>query len=121
MPLSMIMLLVEAIVFAAAALVHAGLLIEGYEHREARLVESVLATVLFLGFLSAWRHSRWAKTAGILAQGFALFGILIGVLTIIAGLGPQSTFDVAYHLAISAVLIWGLIVSIRTPAFPNPR
>jgi hypothetical protein len=101
-----ILLLAEAIVYVAAALVHAGLLIKGYEHQETRVAESVLATVLFLAFLLAWRHSLWAKTAGILAQGFALFGTSIGFLTIVVGLGPQSILDVAYHLSIIAVLIW---------------
>lgn len=114
MSLIMMMLLGEAIVFAVAALIHAGLLVEGYEHHEARDAESVLAVVLLLGFLVAWRRSSWAKTAGILTQGFALFGISIGFFTIIVGLGPQSIVDIAYHLVISAVLIWGLIVSTRT-------
>lgn len=112
-----IILLVEAIVFAVAALIHTGLLVEGYEHDEARDAESVVATVLFLGFLVAWRRSSWTKTAGILTQGFALLGTSIGFFTIIVGLGPQSILDVAYHLTITAVLIWGLIVSTRRPTF----
>lgn len=112
-----IVLLVEAIVFAVAALIHTGLLVEGYEHHEARDAESVLATVVFVGFLVAWSRSSWAKIAGILTQGFALFGSAIGFFTIIVGLGPQSILDIAYHLAISALLIWGLIVATRTPTF----
>ena len=119
MPRIAIFLLAEAIVFTVAALIHAGLLIEGYEEPEARTAESVLATVLLLGFLVAWRRSTWAKTAGILTQGFALIGTSIGHFAIMVGLGPQSILDVAYHLAIIAVLIWGLVVSIKTPTFDS--
>jgi hypothetical protein len=36
-------LLVQAAAFAAAALVHSGLLVHGYEHRQARVAESVIA------------------------------------------------------------------------------
>jgi len=113
------MLLIEAIVFAVAALIHTGLLVPGYKHLEARDAESVLATVLFLGFVVASTRSSWAKMAGILTQGFALFGSAIGFFTIIVGLGPQSILDIAYHLAISALLIWGLILATRTQTFPK--
>ncbi|MGQ0810691.1 MAG: hypothetical protein ACT4OO_05640 [Nitrospiraceae bacterium] len=36
-------------------------------------------------------------------------GTLVGVFTIIVGVGPRTTPDVVYHLAIVAVLFWGLI------------
>jgi hypothetical protein len=119
MPRIAILLLAEAIVFVVAALIHAGLLIEGFEHPETRVAESVTAAVLFLGFLVSWRRPSWTRIAGILTQGFALFGISISFFTIILGLGPQSLPDMAYHLAIIAVLIWGVIISTKTPGFPK--
>lgn len=110
-----VFLLAEALVFVVAALVHARTLLEGYEHDKAEIAESVLAAVLFIGFLIAWKRSAWTRIAGIMTQGFAFFGTLIGLFTIVVGLGPQSTLDVVYHLAMIAVLLWGLIAFIKTP------
>lgn len=44
-----IFLLSEAVVFVVAALIHAGALVEGYQHREARIAESVIAVALLGG------------------------------------------------------------------------
>jgi hypothetical protein len=35
------------------------------------------------------------------------------VFTITIGVGPRTLPDVAYHFAIMAVLIWGLVVAVR--------
>jgi hypothetical protein len=42
-------LLVEAAAFITAAAIHGGWLIGGYEHREARIAESIIAAVLLGG------------------------------------------------------------------------
>lgn len=110
-----VFLLAEALVLVLAALVHAGTLLEGYEHGKAQIAESVIAIVLFLGFLMTWGRSSRTRIVGIMTQGFAFFGTLIGFLTIVVGLGPQSTLDVVYHLVMIAVLLWGLIAFIKTP------
>jgi hypothetical protein len=44
-------------------------------------------------------------------QAFALLGTLIGVFTIAVGVGPRTTPDIAYHIAIVVVLIWGLVIT----------
>ena len=41
-------------------------------------------------------------------------GTLVGVFTIIVGVGPQTTPDVVYHIGIVAVLLWGLRVNMTT-------
>jgi hypothetical protein len=109
-------MIVEAVCFTVAALVHGGVLLAGYEHREARIAESVLAIVLFIGLLLTWVRPGWERAAGIAAQGFALLGTLVGIFTIIVGVGPRTAPDVIYHIAIVAVLVWGLVVALRTPA-----
>jgi hypothetical protein len=107
-------LAVEALAFVAAALVHAGLLLQGYEHRAARTAETVLALVLLAGLTISLLRPGLTRTAGLAAQGFALLGTLVGILTIIVGVGPQSTGDAVYHAAMVALLVWGLVVAART-------
>jgi hypothetical protein len=88
-------------------------LISGYEHREARIAETVIAVVLLAGATLMWIRPTWARAAGLGAQGFALFGTLVGIFT-----SPRSTLDIVYHIAIVAVLLWGLAVvrRARVPA-----
>jgi hypothetical protein len=112
-------LLFEAAVFAVAALVHAGVLATGYEHREARIAESLLAVVLFMGFLLSMLRPTRTRVAGIASQGIALMGTLVGIFTIIVGVGPRTIPDIVYHLAIIAVLSWGLLQTIRAPSNPS--
>lgn len=106
-----IFLLFEAATFLAAASIHLGVLPIGYEHLEAGIAESVIAALLLVGL--AWSGLRPASTrrAGLAAQGFALFGTLVGLVTIAIGVGPRTIPDIAYHLIIVAVLVWGLMVA----------
>jgi hypothetical protein len=106
-------LLLEAAAFVAAASVHFNLVIAGYEHRKAGLAESVIAAVLILGLAVTLLGRTWTQRVGLAAQAFALVGTLIGVFTITIGVGPRTLPDVAYHFAIMAVLIWGLVVAVR--------
>jgi hypothetical protein len=116
-----VFLLVEAVTFVVAAAVHSGVLVHGYEHDRARVGESVIALALLAGL--AWSLLRPTRTreAGIAAQGFALLGTLVGIFTIIVGVGPRTVPDVVYHLGIVAVLIWGLSVAVRAPAEAERR
>jgi hypothetical protein len=116
-----VFLLVEAAAFAAAALAHSGVLVNGYEHQQARVAESLTALVLLTGLALSWIRPAWTRPAGIAAQGFALLGTLVGLFTITVGVGPQTAPDVAYHLGILAVLVWGLVVATRAPAGASAR
>lgn len=106
-------MLVEAATFIVAASIHAGLLIAGYEHREARIAETVIAVVLLAGATLTWIRPTSARAAGLAAQSFALFGTLVGIFTIAIGIGPRSALDIVYHIAIVAVLVWGVLVAWR--------
>ncbi len=106
-------LLLEGASFASAALVHFGVLGEGYQHRKAGVAETVIATVLLAGLALTWLRRAWARGVGIAVQAFALLGTLVGVFTIAVGVGPRTIPDVAYHVAIVAVLVWGLVVVAR--------
>jgi hypothetical protein len=123
-----ILLLFEATTFVVASLIHSGALIAGYEHHEARIAEGVIATVLLAAMVLIWIRPEWTRQAGLAAQAFALVGTLIGVFTILIGVGPRTVPDIAYHVAIVAVLVWGLIITKRvgitlaeTDAFQRAR
>lgn len=106
-------LLCEAVTFLAAALVHFGVLAAGYEHREAGIAETVIGTVLLAGLIVSWMSPRLTRGAGLAAQGFALLGTMVGILTIAIGVGPRTVPDVVYHIGIVVVLIAGLRVTAR--------
>jgi hypothetical protein len=106
-------MLFEAATFVAASLIHSGVMIAGYEHEQARIAEALIAIVLLVGAALTWIRPAWTRQAGLAAQGFALLGTLVGVFTIIVGVGPRTVPDIAYHLAIVVVLVWGLIFARR--------
>jgi steroid 5-alpha reductase family enzyme len=110
-----ILLLFEAATFAVASLIHGGVLVEGYEHHEAHLAEAVIATVLLASLVVTWIRSAWTRAAGLLGQGFALLGTMVGLFTIAVGIGPRTVPDVAYHVGIVVVLAWGLRLAWRAP------
>lgn len=108
-----IFLLFEAATFVVASVIHSGALISEYEHQQARIAEGVIAIVLLVGAAMTWIRPAWTRLAGLAAQGFALLGTLVGVFTIIVGVGPRTLPDIAYHLVIVVVLVWGLIFTKR--------
>src|SRR5919199_1080525 len=109
-------MLAEGASFLAASLVHAGVLIPGYEHRQARIAESIIAAVLLGGAVLTWLRPASTRAVGLAAQGFALLGTLVGLFTIAVGVGPRTAPDLAYHVAILAALALGLVVAARAPA-----
>ena len=61
----------------------------------------------------SWIRPAWTRQAGLAARGFALLGTLVGIFTIIVGVGPRTVPDVVYHVAIVVVLVWGLMSARR--------
>jgi len=109
-------LALEALAFTKAALIHAGFLISGYEHYQARIAESIIATVLVAGLVVSLARPSATRLGALVAQGFALVATSVGVFTIIVGVGPRTVPDVIYHVVIVAVLLVGLVVAARAPA-----
>lgn len=106
----------EAATFMVAALIHRGFLVQGYEHAQAHVAESIIAAVLFGGLLLTFFVRPWTRKVSLIVQGFALVGTLVGIFTIIMGVGPRTVPDVVYHLVIAAVLICGFLTARRAPA-----
>lgn len=105
--------LAEGLTFMAAALVHFGVLVHGYEHRAAGTAETVIGTVLLIGFASAWIFPNATRGIALAVQSFALFGTIVGITTIAIGIGPRTVPDVTYHIVISIALICGIAGALR--------
>ena len=101
-------LLLGGVSFLLASLVHAGRLVPGYEHPQARIAESVLGTVLILGWLWTLIRPASLRRTALAVQAFALLGTLVGVFTSFVGVGPGTAPDVVYHIIITGILVLGL-------------
>ncbi|QLG29536.1 hypothetical protein HUG10_15560 [Halorarum halophilum] len=104
---------VEAASFFLAAAVHAGALVDGYAHYEARIAETVIGAVLLVGLVTTWVRQRSTFTAATAVQAFALLGTLVGLWTMFVGVGPRTVPDVVYHVVIVLVLLAGIGVAWR--------
>jgi hypothetical protein len=109
-------LVLEAALFVTASFVHGGLLVGGYEHREARIAESVIGLVLLIGLALTWIRPGSARAAALGAQAFALIGTFVGIFTMIVGVGPQTAPDALLHAVMVALLAFGLMSTARWPA-----
>jgi hypothetical protein len=108
-----VFLLVEAVIFATAALAHAGILLIGYEDGKAAAAEGVIAAVLIAALCAAQLRPGWTRMLALFAQGFALLGTLVGVAMIVIGVGPQSAPDAILHIVLSLILAWGFFIALR--------
>lgn len=108
-----LLIALAAVSLVVASLIHFGFLIEGYDHRQAAVAEMVIGGAMLLGLAMTWMQSPWGRRAAIGALAFGLLGTLVGVFTIIIGVGPQTAPDVVYHGALVAALIVGLALALR--------
>ena len=104
-------LALETLLFVAASLVHAGILLAGYEHGRAATAEGVIGAVLALGLIASLMRPAPAPVLALTVQGFALLGTLVGAFTIAVGVGPQTRADIVFHAILLLVLIPGVIVA----------
>jgi hypothetical protein len=90
-----LLLAFQAALFGAASLVHAGILLSGYEHSRAATAEGVIALVLLGGLVAGLIRPASARTVALAVQGLALLGTLVGAFTIAIGVGrkPQQTMS----------------------------
>lgn len=107
-------LIVEAVCFIVAGAIHSGLLVAVDIHQQAAIAESIIGVALLLGFALTWVLPDQTQLIGLVAQAFAALGTLVGISTIIAGFGPRTAPDLAFHIAILAVLVWGLVGAARS-------
>lgn len=109
-----LVLAVETLLFAAASLVHAGILLGGYEHSRATTAEGVIGAVLALGLVASLIRPLAVPVVALAVQAFALLGTLVGAFTIAIGVGPQTPEDYIFHAVLLVVLVAGVFIAWRT-------
>ena len=87
---------------------HAGVLVHGYEHAKAATAESVIGLVLLFALFASVVAPRSSRAMALASLSFALLGTLVGIFTIVIGIGPRSAFDIALHVGFVASLLAGL-------------
>ncbi|HEX6639292.1 MAG TPA: hypothetical protein VF033_16680 [Steroidobacteraceae bacterium] len=107
-------LIFEVILFAFASLMHAGLLLPGHVHARAAIAEAVIAAVLTLGLVIMLVRPAIARRAALVVQGFAVLGVLVGLMTIAIGIGPRTVPDLVIHAVMLITLVAGVLAALRT-------
>ena len=108
-----VILTVATVAFGLATLIHAGVLISGYEHHKAATAESIIAPVLALGFIATLLWPASIRNIALCVEGFALLGTSVGVFMIVIVIG-RTVFDIVLHALLIAGLVAGLIVTWRS-------
>jgi hypothetical protein len=116
--LRLVMAVAAASLLVAAAL-HAGLVIPG-PFDQAAMYETAFAVVLIVGLLLTFLGPTWARWAGLVATAIALVGASIGFYVALIGLGPNTTLDIVYHVALIALLVIGIGMAWRVPTRGSP-
>jgi peptidoglycan/LPS O-acetylase OafA/YrhL len=106
-------IVVAALSLLVASLIHFGFLISGYEDEGAALPEAVIGSVMLVGLVLSWSAPPWGRRAAVAALAFGLAGSLLGLVLVIAGIGPTTTPDVVYHVSLVTTLIVGLALALR--------
>ena len=104
-----IILLIEIVALGAAAVLH--LPPGGDPTQSPSIYEGTIALVLLVGLVIVLVRPSWGPWAALLTQAFALVCASIGLYLAVIGVGPNSIPDLVFHVAIVALLIWGLIVA----------
>jgi hypothetical protein len=113
-----LLLAIEAIGLAGAALLH--LPPSGDPAQSPSIYEGTISVVLFVALALAVARPSWAAWIALLSQAFALLGASIGLYLAVRGVGPNSAADLAFHVAIVVLLIWGLIMAWQSRSGPSP-
>jgi hypothetical protein len=108
-----VLLVLEALAFAAAALVHSGAIPRSNAHHRAAIAESVIAVILLGGWALTFLSFNVAQGAAVTVQALALFCTIVGMVATVIGIGPQTIPDTVFQLAMLLVLISGLIAFAR--------
>lgn len=105
---------VQFALFALGVLVHT--FVSSHQHGRAATAETVIGLVLLAGLVATFVVPARARAMAVAVQGFALLGTMVGIVTIVVGIGPRSAFDFVLHGTMIATLVAGLAAARRSPS-----
>ena len=109
----------EAVTFLVAAALHLGLLLPfGLAEQPmlpAGIVEGFAGLFCAGSIYAIVTHQPWAWYAAMVANSFALSGVLLGMWSLASGYGPNTDLNGVYHLMMLVVLV-ACIVLLLTPS-----
>lgn len=106
-------MLVEAVSFAVAAVVHLGhriALVPGEPATGTAVVELIIGGLLALGALAVLAGALRARLFGFLVTLLAIVGVIYQLVAISLGTGPRTIPDLGFDIAMMAVLLISLAV-----------
>jgi hypothetical protein len=115
-------MVVEAASFCVAAALHLDARISlgfgtfsGESAATAAVPELIVALVLLLGAGVVLLRPDEARQVASVATGFAIFGVLVGLVTIALGVGPRTVPDLLYYVGMMIVLLisFGVLMNRR--------
>jgi hypothetical protein len=105
-------MLLEAATFGVAAVLHLDarfslvfVTVRGERVGQAAVGELIVAGVLVVGAIVVLARPADARRLACVVTGFAIFGVIVGLLTIALGVGPRTIPDLVYQVAIMTVLL----------------
>ena len=114
-------MLVAAASLVVAAALHSGIVIPG-PFDDAAMYESIIAVILVIGVALTFIGPAWARWAGLVATLVSLAGSCVGLYLALRGIGPNTVPDIVYHVALVALLLFGVVVAARLDtALPEAR
>jgi len=99
---------IEALLFGAASLVHAGASSVDYGYMGTAMAEALVSAILILSIVASILRFWPPRTVALTAQGAVL-----GVVTIAISIGPQTRPDHIFHAILLVVLALGWIVTFK--------
>jgi heme A synthase len=119
-------MLAEAVTLGIASYLHRDgriplgfTVIHGENFRGASLPEAVIGAVLAIGAAVVLAAPRRARAVALGTTGFAVLGVIVGVIEVVSSSRPSITIDLAYHSALLAALVVTLVLLVLHPARPR--
>src|SRR5262245_27804751 len=111
-----VLVVLEAVSFLVFAVLHLGVrvpvgfgVVRTDPIRDAVIAEGISGALLALSAYALLTGRNWALRATVIAQGFSLVAVLVGIAAIAAGLGPSSLENDVYHRVLAPMLALSLL------------
>lgn len=111
-------LLVEAVSILIGAIVHLGvripigiMVLTEPQIIPATIVEGICGLVLLGAVYAVLTRKPWSWRAVVVAQMIALGGVVLGIVALAFGAGPNTASNALYHRTMVVLLVGGLLLS----------